>query len=182
MPKVEASLETRAGELVGQRLLGLRYYTLPYGMTRTPAFDLDAAHVADHGVDLVTKHATVGVTSTAYGASGYGLDLRGAPLLTDLERGEFHHVEQLEPWVQLVGQKITATNVHWLHPDTQTEDAPRIPAALTVRFANGVDVALICGAWRGPTTAIFPTGDDLVVLWKAEAFHTLAPWLSASGR
>jgi hypothetical protein len=87
MPQAGASLDSRAGSLIGQRLLRVRYYTLPYGMTRTPAFDFDAAHVADYGIDLVTEQATVGVTWTGYGTRGYGLDLRGGPLITELERG-----------------------------------------------------------------------------------------------
>jgi len=177
MPQAEASLDSRADTLVGQRLSHVRYYTLPYGITQTPAFDFDAAHVADYGIDLVTEQATVGVTWTGYGTRGYGLDLRDGPLLTELERGEFHRVERLAPWAELVGQIITGCKVNWLESDTRTGGRDRIPTALTVQFANGVEVAVICGSWRGPTTAILPTGDDLVVVWKAETFHTLAPWL-----
>jgi hypothetical protein len=87
-------------------------------------------------------------------------------------------VEQLEPWAELVGQIIAGCKVHWLESDTPAGGTDRIPTALTVQFANGVEVAVICGSWRGPTTAILPTGDGLVVVWKAEPFHARAPWLN----
>ena len=96
------------------------------------------------------------VTTTGCGASGYRLDLRAGPLPSDLDRGEFHRVEHLEPWADLVGQNIAVCDVHRLPPGPRVENGARIPCSLALGFEAGVQVSLICGGWRGPRPQSFP--------------------------
>ena len=76
-------VEAAARELVGRRADDVRYYAMPCGIPDGSAWDLDVAHVADYGVDLVvTPGGTTGITWTRYGQFGYGLQLVRGPVLT----------------------------------------------------------------------------------------------------
>jgi hypothetical protein len=179
MVKLGVAVESAARQLVGRHLSQVRYYTLPYGMTETPAWDFDVAHSADYGLDLVTAEGTTGVTWTQYDDFGYGLVLVDGPIVTELSQAQFSTVERYQPWRAVVGEKITASKVHWFESAIEGRELITAPIALTLRMADSVSIALVCGSWNGPGKAIFPTGDDVVVLWKPETIPKLVPYLDA---
>jgi hypothetical protein len=51
------------------------------------------------------------------------------------------------------------------------------PAAVALRFSGGISIAVVCGSWNGPDRPVFPTGDDIVVLWQPGTLPGLAPFL-----
>jgi hypothetical protein len=50
------------------------------------------------------------------------------------------------------------------------------PVALILRFAAAI-IVIACGSWSGPQEPLFPTGDDIVVLWQPRPLPALAPFL-----
>ncbi|MGH3249110.1 MAG: hypothetical protein ACRDOI_23295, partial [Trebonia sp.] len=174
-----AEIEAAAGELAGRRLDGVRYYTLPDGRTGKPAWDQDVAHVADYGIDLVTADGTTGITWVPHGEFGYGLQLGSGPLAGELDRAESCSVAARPPWARVVGEHIAEARVHWLEVTWGSRQATG-PVALALRFAGGTGIAVVCGSWRGRREAVFPTGDDIVVLWQPEALAVAAPYLPDS--
>lgn len=171
-----ADVEAAAGELVGRPVDDVRYYTMPLGMLDKPAWDLDVAHVAEYGVDLVTPGGTTGITWTQYGHFGYGLQLVRGPVLTELDRAEFCSVAGEQPWSAVIGERITAARVHWLSVTWGQEETTG-PVALSLRVADSISIVLVCGSWSGPREPLFPTGDDIVVLWQPGTLPVLAPYL-----
>ena len=160
----------------GLRLRAVRYYDIPYGRTDEPAWDFDVAHVTSYGLDIVGDESTTGITWTQYGSFGHGLRLVEKPVVTTLLRGEFTDVSGFEPWDGVVGDVITSVQVHRVDMTVGGTEFTG-PTALHVRFANGRPIALVCGTWNGPDKEIFPTGDDIVVVWKATAVPVLTPYL-----
>jgi hypothetical protein len=169
-------IEAAAKDLAGRRVDDVRYYTMPYGMADTPAWDRGVAHVTDYGIDLVTSDGTTGITWTQYGEFGYGLRLARGPLLAGLDRAEFWAVAEEPPWGAVLGECITEARVHWLDV-TWGERETTGPVALSLRFTGSISIAIVCGSWSGPEQSMFPTGDDIVVLWQPEIFPVLAPFL-----
>jgi len=169
-------IESVAGDLAGRCVDDVRYYTLTYGMTDEPAWDHGTAHVADYGIDLITSEGTTGITWTQYGASGYGLRFSRGPLLDGLPRAEFCSVAREPPWAAVLGERITAARVCWLDV-TSGEREAATPTAVALRFAGGISIAVVCGSWNGPDRPVFPTGDDIVILWQPGTLPVLAPFL-----
>jgi hypothetical protein len=145
-------------------------------MTDKPTWDRDVAHVADYGIDLVTAKGTTGITWAAYGNFGYGLQLSRSPLLTRLTRAEFCSAAGEQPRDAALGQPITEAGVCWLDV-TWGEQETTGPVALILRFAAGASIVIACGSWSGPQEPLFPTGDDIVVLWQPATLPVLAPFL-----
>jgi hypothetical protein len=48
--------------------------------------------------------------------------------------------------------------------------------ALILRFAAAASIVIACGSWGGPQEPLFPTGDDIVVLWQPGTLPVLAPF------
>jgi hypothetical protein len=171
-----AGVEAAARELVGRTVDDVRYYTLPYGLTDKPAWDEGVAHVAEYGLDLVTHSGTTGITWAPYGQFGYGLQLARGPVLTDLAPAGFCSVAGEPPWSAVLGERITAARVHWLAVTWGQEETTG-PVALSLRIADSTGIVLACGSWRGPQEPLFPTGDDIVILWQPGTLPVLAPHL-----
>lgn len=171
-PDVEAA----AGELVGRTVDDVRYYTMPYGMPDEPTWDWDVAHVAEYGVDLATPGGTTGITWTQYGQFGYGLQFVRGPVLIELARAEVRSVSGEPPWSAVQGKRITAARVHWLGVTWGQEETVG-PVALSLRIADSISIVLACGSWNGPQEPVFPTGDDIVILWQPGTLPVLAPHL-----
>jgi hypothetical protein len=171
-------IEVAAGELAGRRLTGVRYYTMPSGVTDKPAWDQDVAHVMDYGLDLLTPEGTTGITWTGYGEFGYGLDLVRGPVLAVLDRAGFCSVGREAPWAAVLAEPITRTQVHWLDVRWGDQDTAG-PVALTLRFADSIGIAIVCGSWSGPAQPVFATGDDIVVPWQQDILPVLVPFLPA---
>jgi hypothetical protein len=169
-------VEAAVRELIGSRVDDVRYYTMPCGIQDGAAWDLDVAHVADYGVDLVTPGGTTGITWTQYGQFGYGLQLVRGRVLTELARAEFCSVAGEPPWGAVLGEPITAARVHWLDVTWGQEETTG-PVALSLRIADRIGIVLACGSWRGPQEPVLPTGDDIVVLWQPGTLPVLAPYL-----
>ena len=167
-----------ARELTGRQVNGVRYYTLPYGMTDRPAWDRGVAHAVDYGIDLITPAGTTGITWSPYGQLGYGLQLVDGPLLPGLSHTEFCSVAGEPPWSAVLQAPITATTIHWLDVTWGTQGAT-CPVALSLRFEDSVSIVLICGSWNDADNTVFPTGDDIVVVWQPALLPVIAPFLSA---
>ena len=173
-----AEIEATARELAGCQVDDVRYYTLPYGMTDTPVWDRDVAHTLDYGIDLVTSGGTIGITWSQYGAFGYGLHLVHGPLLTGLSRAEFCSVADQPPWEAVLGEPITGTQLHWLDVTWGNQETTG-PVALSLWFAGSISIMLICGSWNEADKSVFPTGDDILVVWQPEMLPRIAPFLPA---
>jgi hypothetical protein len=172
-------IERIARELAGRHVDDVRYYTLPYGMTDRPAWDRGVAHAVDYGMDLVLPGDTIGVTWRQYGEYGYGLHLVRGPLLTALSRAEFCSVSDEPPWEAVLGQPIARTQIHWLDVTWGSQETVG-PAALSLHFAGSTSIVLVCGSWTGADQAVFPTGDDIVVVWQPGLLPVLAPFLRSA--
>jgi hypothetical protein len=73
---------------------------------------------------------------------------------------------------------FTRAQVHWL--DVRWEERETAgPVALSLRFAKSIGIVIVCGSWTVPREPIFPTGDDIVILWQPETLPVLAPCLPA---
>jgi hypothetical protein len=178
MAIVGEEVEPAARALIGRTLEGVRYYSLPYGMTDRPNWDHEVAHVADYGVDLIASGTTTGLTWVQYGNFGYGLRVLNEPVLSTVRRGEFASVDESEPWTDRIGAEIASVEVHWFVV-TVGDTEITAPTALSLRFRNVAPIALICVSWNGSEGSVFPTGDDIVVVWKPETVHTLVPYLDS---
>lgn len=176
MTTVGEAVQAGAQAMIGMRLRSVRYYDIPYGMTETPGWDFEVAHVTAYGLDFVSDERTTGITWTQYGDFGHGLRLVDQPVVTTLLRGEFTEVSGVEPWDRITGNKVTSVEVHWI--DMTVGGTEFIgPNALTLRFANNRALVLVCGTWNGPDKEIFPTGNDIVIIWKPGIVPVLAPYL-----
>lgn len=169
-------IEAAARELTGRQVDNVRYYMLPYGMTDRPRWDRQVAHATDYGIDLVTPEGTTGITWTAYGEYGYGLRLVRGPLVTVRSHAEFCSVTDEPPWGAVRGERITRAQVHWLDVTWGGQET-RGPVALSLRFAESIGILIVCGSWTEPHEPVFPTGDDIVVLWQPGTLPVLAPFL-----
>ena len=169
-------VEAAARELIGSRVDDVRCYTMPCGIPDGSAWDLDVAHVADYGVDLVAPGGTTGITWAQYGQFGYGLQLVRGPVMTELVRADFCSVAGKPPWGAVLGEPITAARVHWLDVTWGQEETTG-PVALSLRIADRISIVLACGSWRGSQKPVLPTGDDIVVLWQPGTLPVLAPYL-----
>ena len=145
-------------------------------MTETPSWDHGDAHATDYGLDLVTDQGTVGITWTQYGNFGYGLKVIDEPLVAILLRAEFTSVDHELPWSAATDSRITSAAIHRIDW-TMGPETYRGPTALTLGFAGPLAIALVCGSWRGLEESVFPTGDDIVVVWKPETVPVLLPYL-----
>jgi len=171
-------IEATARELTGRQVDDARYYMLPCGMTDRPRWDRHMAHVTDYGIDLVTPDGTMGITWASYGEYGYGLHLVRGPVLTALSHAEFCSVTHEPPWGAVRGERITRAQIHWLDV-TWGEQETSGPVALSLRFAESIGIVIVCGSWTETQEPVFPTGDDIVVLWQPETLPVLAPFLPA---
>jgi hypothetical protein len=172
---VGGEVEAAAAGLVGRRLDRVRYYTLPYGMTESPSWDHRDAHATDYGLDLITDQGIVGITWIQYGNFGYGLRILAEPLVSVLHRAEFTSVDHELPWSAIAGSPVTSAVVHRIEW-TMGAETYRGPMALTLGFADALAIVLACGSWRGTEESVFPTGDDIVVVWKPETAAVLLPY------
>ena len=68
-------VEAAARELIGSRVDDVRCYTMPCGIPDGSAWDLDVAHVADYGVDLVAPGGTTETPGLSRGSSGTACSL-----------------------------------------------------------------------------------------------------------
>lgn len=178
MDSLDTAIESEAAALVGSVLQEVRYYEIPFGLREDHPWDHDAAHVLDFGVDLVTDRGTVGITWKQYGNFGYGLDLVKGPLLdTRANAVQVCHAEDASPWHLFQGQLITVAKVHWFEAGIVGEDLVNAPIALTIACETGKTIALVCSNWNGPGQPLFPTGNDVVVLWTTESLQVLVPYL-----
>jgi hypothetical protein len=172
-------IDAMARELAGRRVENVRYYMLPvYGLTEVPSWDRQVAHATDYGIDLVTPDGTMGITWASYGEYGYGLRIVRGPVLTMLSHAEFWCVADELPWGAVRGERITRAQVHWLDVRWGDKDTSG-PVALSLRFPDSIGIVIVCGSWTKPQEAVFPTGDDIVVLWQPETLPVLAPFLPA---
>jgi hypothetical protein len=164
--------------LNGAHLAEVRYYEIPFGLSDTRPWERELAHLLDYGVDLVTDRGTFGITSISQEIVGYRIDCIPGPVLDARDNEvQVSHVEYHEPWAALVGSTIESVEVHQLSV-APAEKTGTFPTALSLTFASGVVVSLISGSWDGNEKPIFPTGDDIVVVWKSESLSTLAPFLA----
>jgi hypothetical protein len=177
MGQVESVAET----LVGRALNQVRYYEMPFGLAESRPWDHESAHALGYGVDLVTDNGTVGVTWIQYGDFGYGLHVVPCPVL-DVRTNEVQvmHVEDHEPWCEVQGQRITRTVIHPFEVGWGDHEPVTAPVALTLTFAAGNRIALVCGGWTARREAVFLTGDDIVVIWMPETLPELVPALADS--
>jgi hypothetical protein len=176
MDEAGADVDAVARELVGRPVDDVRYYTVPYGLTDRPAWDEGVAHVAEYGLDVAAPDGTTGITWAQYGQFGYGLQLVRGPVLTELAQAGSCSVAGEPPWSAVLGERITAARVHWLDVTWGQEETTG-PVALSLRIADSISIVLACGSWRGPQEPVFPTGDDIVVLWQPGTLRVLAPYL-----
>ena len=172
-------VEESAGALIGRRLAEVRYYTIPFGLSDVRPWERELAHRVDYGVDLVTDQGTFGITWTAQEVVGYRIDCVSGPLL-DVRDNEVQvsHVEGAEPWATLIGSTIESVEVLQLSVSLG-EKTGSFPVALSLTFASGVALHLVSGSWDGDEKSIFPTGNDIVVIWKSESLAVLAPFLTS---
>lgn len=170
-------VEETARALIGACLAEVRYYGMPFGFDGSRPWERTLAHLLDYGVDLVTDQGTYGITWTSQAVVGYRIALVRGPLL-DVRSNEVQvtHVGNAEPWATLVGSTIEAVWVHQLEV-TVGEESGVFPTGLSVTFASGVVIHLVSGSWDGDEKPIFPTGDDIVVIWKDESLLKIAPFL-----
>ncbi|HEX3793428.1 MAG TPA: hypothetical protein VHV57_02890 [Acidimicrobiales bacterium] len=170
-------VEESAQALVGACLAEVRYYGMPFGFDGIRPWERTLAHLLDYGVDLVTDQGTYGITWTSQAVVGYRIDLVRGPLL-DVRNNEVQvtHVEYAEPWTALVGSTIESVVVHQLEV-TGGEETGVFPTGLSLTFASGVVIHMVSGSWDGDEKPIFPTGDDIIVIWKDESLSKLAPFL-----
>jgi hypothetical protein len=167
--------ETTAG-LVGSELAEVRYYEMPFGFTEERPWIRELAHLVDYGVDLVTDRGTFGITWTAQDVGGYGLDCVRGPLLNKRENEvQVSHVEDAEPWSNLIRSTIRAVELHLL-PITFGERTADFVVALTLHFSPTAGICFVCGSWDGDEKPVFATGDDIVVIWKSESIPILTPY------
>ncbi len=176
MDEAWRAVDSAARSLIGSELGEVRYYEIPFGLAIVRPWERDVAHVTDYGVDLVTDRGTVGITWTQYGSYGYGLDIISCPILEVRSNDvQISYVEDAPPWNELSGQVIDGFELHW-HRVTWTGQEPvTAPFAVVIRLANGKHVAFVCGSWNGPDQPVFPTGDDIVVIWKPGPLSILVP-------
>src|ERR1700722_1082472 len=171
-------IEAATRELTGRQVDNVRYYMLPYGTPDGPRWDRQVAHATDYRLDLVTPDGTMGITWSSCGDYGYGLQLVHGPVLTTLSHAEFCTVTDEPPWAAVRGERITRAQVHWLDV-TWGERETSGPVALSVWFADSIGIVIVCGSWTEPREPVFPTGDDIVVLWQPETLPVLTPFLPA---
>lgn len=180
---------TAAAEaLVGTSLVEVKYLAIRYSLRDKTSWDVGAAHVAC-GVDLMTTRGTTGITWTPYGNFGYGVGLVDGPVIDMFREGVALRRRRLlsvaagdrVPWTGLIGKKIISIKVHWFEADKAGDNLTG-PAALTIRCEDAPPVALVCGTWVESDAPIYLTGDDIVVVWKAELVPTLVPHLDVSLR
>ena len=171
-------VEESAAALIGAELAEVRYYGIPFGLTDARPWECDLAHRVDYGVDLVTDRGTFGITWTPQADVGYRIDCVPGPIL-NVRHNEVQvtHVENAEPWAALVGSTVESVEVHQLSV-TLVEKTGSFPTALSLTFASGDPVCLISGSWDGDQKPIFPTGNDIVIIWKSESLLVLAPFLT----
>ena len=93
-----------------------------------------------------------------------------------LSHAEFCSVTDEPPWAAVRGERIIRARVHWLDV-TWGEQETSGPVALSLRFAESIGVVIVCGSWTEAREPVFPTGDDIVVLWQPETLPVLAPFL-----
>ena len=168
-----------AGALMGRKLAEVRYYEIPFGLTEDRRWERDLAHLVDYGLDLVTDQGTFAVTWTAQEAVGYRIDCTPGPLLDRrLDRVQVSHVEDAEPWSSSVGSVVETVAVHESFSSSFGEQWVRFPLALTIKFTTGQTICLVFGSWHGVDKAIFPTGNDIVIIWKRESVPILLPFLA----
>jgi hypothetical protein len=172
-------VEESARALIGGHLAEVRYYAIPFGLSDLRPWERELAHRVDYGVDLVTDQGTFGITWTAQEVVGYRIDCVSGPLL-DVRDNEVQisHVERTEPWAALIGSTIESIEVHQLSVSLG-EETGIFPVVLSVTFTSGVTLIFISGSWDGDEKPIFPTGNDIVVIWKSESLAALAPFLTS---
>jgi hypothetical protein len=171
-------VEVSAARLIGSQLAEVRYYGIPFGLSDARPWECELAHRVDYGVDLVTDRGTFGITWTSQEVVGYRIDCVSGPLL-DVRPNEVQvsHVENAEPWASLIGSAVEAVEVHELSVKLG-EKTGTLPTALTLTFASGAFVCFIGGSWDGDEKPIFPTGNDVVIVWKSDSLLVLAPFLT----
>jgi hypothetical protein len=165
--------------LIGRQLVEVRYYKIPFGLTQDRPWDWDLAHLVDYGVDLVTDQGTFGITWTPQEEVGYRIDCTTGPLL-DRRSNEVQvsHVEESEPWSSLIGSVVQAVEVTEFFSTSFGKEWVSFPLALTITFTTGRTICLVSGSWHGDDKAIFPTGNDIVIIWKKESIPILLPFLA----
>jgi hypothetical protein len=171
-------VEVTANRLVGRQLHGVRYYEIPFGLTDTRPWDHAIAHVLDYGLDLETDQGIVGITWAQYESFGYALDIVAFPLL-DVRANEVQvsRVEEHPPWDRLLGPVIRRVEIEW-YENPWGGEPESAPVALSLQFESGESPAVVCGGWNGPDQPIFPTGNDIVALWRPECLPSLVPYLT----
>ena len=89
-------------------------------------------------------------------------------------------MEKHHPWEAVVGEQITGFHVDWFESGIEGQELLTAPTALTLRFADSVSIAVVCGSWNGAERAVFPTSNDVVILWRSETLPVLVPYLVAN--
>jgi hypothetical protein len=194
-PFTKALLE-RAKGLVGNVLIGVRYYDGAPETLEEVRRDVTVAHSGLLGVELVTDRQVVAVISSnelTDGTSELSLLERPAPdrlgVVDVTSKGDEW------PWAPLIGQKIVVSKIHWVaspyialakrrrafsshHFDVDGAvpfSGPQAPLALELHGEGGGRILIVAGGWSGVDQPIVETESGVTVLWDATTFATLVP-------
>ena len=190
------ALLDRAKGLVGDVLIGVRYYESAPKTSGEIRRDFAVAHTGLLGVELVTARQVVAVISSNELTDGtWELSLLEQPEPAHLGAVDVASMDNQSPWAPLVGQKIVASKIHWVaspyialakrrrafsshHFDVDGAvpfSGPQAPLALELHSEGGGRVLIVAGGWSGVDQAIIETDAGITVLWDAATFATLVP-------
>lgn len=190
------ALLDRAKGLVGNVLIGVRYYHATAATSGEIGRDSAAAHTGLVGVELVTEREVVAVISSNELTDGTSeLSLLERPAPERLGVVDVASMVDEWPWAPLIEQRIVASKIHWVpspyialakrrrafsshHFDVDGAvpfSGPQAPLALEVHGEGGGRVLIVAGGWSGVDEAIIETSSGISVLWDATTFATLVP-------
>lgn len=164
-----AAFERRVARIVGERLLGVRYYRLEGDRPGAWRRGNGAYHTVEQGIDLVAASGRVFRITWDDEFVEYGVALAEATGDGAPPGGCAEDVSSHEPWVALLGEPIVSVTVHWRRLDDR-------PYPQDVELAFGTGQRVLCSAAgsmdRGDderaSEALTLFADQVTVVWTAE--------------
>jgi hypothetical protein len=167
-----------AGELLGRRVVGVRYRSAP-GSSWRDGNSATAIHEVDMDVAMTLDDGTSAVVSWAMAGLVEGIDLRIQPRSRTLLEADETDVTTTSEWRRVVGHVIDEVAAAWHVPN---EGCPETVWAVRLSFSEGTALAIALGEVEDDVVQYQP--DALVVLFgeaSADAYKPLASARTAFG-
>jgi len=160
--------EQRACALVGESIVGVRYFEIDYGV---PGWDREQFHSLDFGVEWRMDSGRIFCMVTDSEFYPYGLSLREWSCENELHDPTVWDVVSDSNWVPLLNRKIRGVRVYWSYFE-ELEDGSRYyyPQDMEVTYEHDNKIFLSAAEIDPDTGEVWATGtDNMVVIFSDDA-------------